>query len=48
MTFSTGEARLTEWMQQNARVAWHACDQPWVLEEQLIATVDLPLNPDQN
>jgi hypothetical protein len=48
MTFSTGEARLSEWMNQNARVAWHLCEQPWKLEEQLIAGVDLPLNLDQN
>jgi hypothetical protein len=36
MTFSTGEARLS------------VCEQLWKLEEQLIATVDLPLNLDQN
>jgi hypothetical protein len=48
MPFSTGEARLTEWMQQNARVAWHVCEEPWKLEEELIACVDLPLNLDQN
>jgi hypothetical protein len=35
-------------MHQNARLAWHVCEQPWKLEEQLIATVDLPLNLDQN
>src|SRR3954454_15651250 len=48
MTFSTGEARLSEWMHRTARVACHVCEEPWKLEEQLIATVDLPLNLDQN
>jgi hypothetical protein len=48
MTFSAGEARLSQWMHQNARVAWHGCEQPWKLEERLIAAVDLPLNFDQN
>ena len=48
MTFSTGEARLSEWMEENARVVWHVCSEPWRLEEELIASADLPLNLDQN
>jgi hypothetical protein len=48
MTFSTGEARISGWMQENARVVWHVCDQPWKLEEELITSLDLPLNLDQN
>ncbi|MCU1300679.1 MAG: hypothetical protein JWQ87_963 [Candidatus Sulfotelmatobacter sp.] len=47
-TFSTGETRLSEWMGDNARVAWHVCEEPWKLEEELIASLDLPLNLDQN
>jgi len=48
MTFSTGEVRISEWMEENAKVAWLVCDEPWKLEEELISTVDLPLNLDQN
>jgi hypothetical protein len=48
MTFSTGEARLSEWMEENAKVVWQVCDEPWKLEEELISTLDLPLNLDQN
>ena len=46
MTFSTGEARLSEWMAGNAFVCWWP--EPWVLEQQLVRTVSLPLNLDQN
>jgi hypothetical protein len=35
-------------MDQNARVAWLVCEQPWKLEEELISSLDLPLNLDQN
>ena len=48
LTFSTGEAALSQWLEENARVAWHVCDEPWKLEERLISTVNLPLNLDLN
>ena len=48
MTFSTGETRLSEWMEENARVVWQVCQEPWELEGELISTLDLPLNLDQN
>ena len=48
MTFSEGEKKLTEWMAQNALVIWSVHPEPWAVEENLIATVDLPLNLDQN
>jgi len=48
LTFSTGEAALSQWLEENARVAWHVCDNPWRLEEQLISKLDLPLNLDMN
>jgi len=35
-------------MAQNALVIWLPTTEPWLLEEQLIATVSLPLNLDQN
>jgi hypothetical protein len=48
MTFSTGEQRLSDWLAENARVVWTVCDQPWRLEEELIAGLNLPVNLDQN
>ncbi len=47
-TFSTGEKLLSEWMDENARVVWKVCEEPWKLEEKLISTLHLPLNLDQN
>jgi hypothetical protein len=35
-------------MSRNALVTWLPIDEPWRLEEQLIASVSLPLNLDQN
>jgi hypothetical protein len=46
--FSSGEARLSQWMEENARVVWHVSPEPWDVERQLIGCSDLPLNLDQN
>jgi hypothetical protein len=35
-------------MAENTRVVWHVCEEPWNVEEELISTLDLPLNLDQN
>jgi hypothetical protein len=48
MTFGSGEACLSDWMNANAFVARQCCPEPWSIEEQLIRTVCLPLNLDQN
>ncbi len=49
MTFGkTGEAALSQWMAENARVCWIEHGEPWVLESELISQLDLPLNLDQN
>ncbi|WP_043729246.1 GIY-YIG nuclease family protein [Streptomyces zinciresistens] len=49
MTFGkAGEATLSQWMADNARVCWMEQDRPWELESQLISRLDLPLNLDQN
>ncbi|MFB6788077.1 GIY-YIG nuclease family protein [Streptomyces olivaceus] len=49
MTFGkAGEAGLTQWVPDNARVCWVEQDEPWVMESQLISQLDLPLNLDQN
>jgi hypothetical protein len=39
-----GEATLSQWMSENALVSWIVDDEPWVLEENLIAILDVPLN----
>jgi hypothetical protein len=43
-----GEARLTEWMADNARVCWVQTVNARELEAELIRTLALPLNLDQN
>jgi GIY-YIG catalytic domain len=48
LTFAAGEARLSAWMADNAYVTWVETDHPWLAEQQLIASVNLPLNLDQN
>lgn len=40
----SGEQWLDKWMEQNAMVHWVAHDEPWILEESLIASIPLPLN----
>src|SRR5436190_16291096 len=47
-TFAAGEAKLSEWMAQNAFVCWMETPEPWTVETQLITSVCLPLNLDQN
>lgn len=48
MTFSDGEAVLSEWMEQHARVALLETPSPWLVESRLISELTLPLNLDQN
>ncbi|WP_336621553.1 GIY-YIG nuclease family protein [Streptomyces sp. DH37] len=49
MTFGeAGEAKLTRWMAEHARVCWVEHPEPWTLESDLITRLDLPLNLDQN
>jgi hypothetical protein len=49
MTFTkAGEAVLSQWMADHARVVWHPNPEPWRLEEHLIRTLVVPLNLDQN
>ena len=44
MTFSSDESILSDWMEQNAVVTWVQHPVPWVLEEELIQQLSLPLN----
>ncbi|MEV7687047.1 GIY-YIG nuclease family protein [Streptomyces bungoensis] len=49
LTFGqAGEAKISQWMADNARVCWAEHDEPWTLESELISQLDLPLNLDQN
>jgi hypothetical protein len=48
LTFAAGEARLSAWMADHAYVTWVETDRPWSAEQRLIASVNLPLNLDQN
>jgi hypothetical protein len=48
MTFADGEQTLSAWMAEHAFVCWLATSAPWEVESQLIASLDLPLNLDQN
>lgn len=46
--FGAGERDLSRWMAAHARVSWLVVSTPWIVEEELIAHLDLPLNLDQN
>lgn len=48
LTFADGEHTLSDWLHQNALVCWVTTPEPWVVEEEMIRTVPLPLNLDQN
>ncbi|MEU6777523.1 GIY-YIG nuclease family protein [Streptomyces sp. NPDC046759] len=49
MTFGkAGEATLSQWMADSARVCWIEQSEPRDMESQLISQLDLPLNLDQN
>lgn len=39
-----GESALNQWMAENALVSWLVREEPWVLEEELIGSLDVPLN----
>lgn len=43
-----GERVLSQWMASHARVVWQTHPAPWDLEDELIETLDLPLNLDGN
>jgi hypothetical protein len=49
LTFGkAGEATLSQWMAENARVCWLEHTEPWALESELFSQLDLPLTLDQN
>jgi hypothetical protein len=48
MTFGKDELKLNKWMNENAFVTWIYSDKPWILEEELISRLFLPLNLQMN
>ena len=48
MTFASGEAKLSDWLDANALVAWCPHPEPWLVEEYMISSLSLPLNLDHN
>jgi len=44
ITLAGGEAVLNQWMSDNTLVSWVVRPEPWVFEEELIASLVLPLN----
>lgn len=47
-TFADGETALSNWLEQNAFVVWAVTSEPWLVESELLRTVSLPINLDQN
>lgn len=43
-----GEQWLDRWLDENALLFWRPIDQPWLLEEEIMANVSCPLNLKQN
>jgi hypothetical protein len=43
-TFVEKENALSEWMADNARIAWVETPKPWLLEDHLLKALSLPLN----
>ena len=42
------EAKLNEWLNENARVTFVECEEPWLYESSLIKQLDLPMNLEHN
>jgi hypothetical protein len=48
LTFASGERKISQWLEDNAFVAWLVRSEPWVPEPKVIASLSLPLNLDHN
>jgi len=46
--FLKGESILSEWLAENAFVTWVPHSEPWLIEEETISALNLPLNLDMN
>ena len=42
--FGNEEAIISEWIEENAFVTFEPCSQPWVIEEEAMKKLNLPLN----
>ncbi len=42
------EAKLNEWLDENSRVTFIECEEPWLYEASLIQQLDLPMNLEHN
>lgn len=47
-TFGPGEAALSTWLEQSARVVVHAVAAPWQFEADVVRALSLPLNLEHN
>jgi hypothetical protein len=47
-TYGDGESRLNSWMQAHAFVTFVNVSEPWTIERDTLASLDLPLNLDMN
>lgn len=47
-TFGPGEAVLSKWLCEHARITWRPSPEPWKNESDFIATMPLPLNLKHN
>lgn len=48
LIFGSAEQQLSQWMAEHTAVTWVEIEAPWLLEEHLLATIDLPLNIEGN
>lgn len=48
LSIGDGESALSAWMSDSAFVTWVETPEPWVVEEEAIRSVNLPLNLSQN
>lgn len=48
INFAAGERAIDTWMDRCALVCWVKCAEPWIVEEEAISSISLPLNLDQN
>ena len=42
--FLKGESVLSNWLEENALVAWISHNEPWLVEEETVSDLNLPLN----
>jgi len=48
LTFGRLEHKLSDWIEQHARVCWVSSDRPWTIERSLVEGLILPLNLQYN